>query len=170
MLKILDNLKHIPGSMKTLVKLCEGSEKYATESGATEVGAEHYLLAAIDLPDGSARRVFERLDVDPDKLLGAINQQYSDALAKLGFDPSGIGSVIDDPEPVKKTLFFPSSASAKDVMQRLEAKCKEHLPLRGVHVIKVIAETEYGVVIRALRVLGIEPDMLSEAVKHELAG
>jgi len=168
MSKMIEKLKHIRGSMKTLIKLCEGSEKYATENGATEVGAEHYLLAAIDLPDGSARRVFERLDVDPDSLLNAINQQYSDALSKLGFDPASIESVMDDPEPVKKTLLFPASASGKDVMKRLEEKRKEHLPLKGAHVVKVIAETEYGVVIRALRVLNITPERLSEAVQHEL--
>jgi hypothetical protein len=50
--------------------LCLCAEKDANKYGQEKPGAEHFILAALDLQDGSARDVFKRLEVNPD----AINQ------------------------------------------------------------------------------------------------
>ncbi|MGZ8476106.1 MAG: Clp protease N-terminal domain-containing protein, partial [Candidatus Limnocylindria bacterium] len=47
--------------MRTIKKLLTDAEVEARAMGEAEPGAEHLLLAALDLPDGSARRAFERL-------------------------------------------------------------------------------------------------------------
>ena len=71
-------------SLSTLKQLCTGAENHARTQGHSAPGAEHFLLAALDLPDGSARRAFERLGQDPGAVPAAIEQQYRDALQGLG--------------------------------------------------------------------------------------
>jgi ClpA/ClpB-like protein len=49
-------------------------------------GAEHLLLAALELPDGTARRAFERVGADPNALRQAIEEQHAEALCAVGID------------------------------------------------------------------------------------
>ena len=69
---MLDRLKTRLHDMTTIATLCLKAEHYANERGLKEVGAEHFVLAALALPDGTARRVFERLGADPDGFADAI--------------------------------------------------------------------------------------------------
>ena len=46
--------------------LSETAEAYALQDQQREPGAEHLLLAALDLPDGAARRAFEQAGASPD--------------------------------------------------------------------------------------------------------
>ena len=79
-------LQHRFQSMRTLSRLCTGAEAHARASGQAAPGAEHFLLAAIDLPDGSARRALESMGVAPAAVRDAIEQQYRDALRSVGLD------------------------------------------------------------------------------------
>jgi ATP-dependent Clp protease ATP-binding subunit ClpA len=55
--------------------LCLCAEKYANKYGQEKPGAEHFILAALDLQDGSARDVFKRLEVNPDAINQAIKHK-----------------------------------------------------------------------------------------------
>jgi hypothetical protein len=57
--------------MRTIKTLMTGAEAEALEAGESVPGAEHLLLSALALPDGSARRAFERVGADPDELRAA---------------------------------------------------------------------------------------------------
>jgi Clp amino terminal domain, pathogenicity island component len=48
-------------SMSTLKSLCLRAEQHALRDQQRQPGAEHFLLAALDLPDGTARQAFESL-------------------------------------------------------------------------------------------------------------
>jgi hypothetical protein len=61
------NIKNKIQEMKTISRLCLGVEKYANLAGEEKPGAEHFMLSALDLPDGTARKVFERLKLDPNE-------------------------------------------------------------------------------------------------------
>jgi len=69
----------------TILKfLCERAENRALQDQQREPGAEHFLLAALDLPDGTARRAFEQAGVNPGDFRVAIERQYADALCSIG--------------------------------------------------------------------------------------
>lgn len=138
-------------------------------SGEEEPGAEHFLLSAFELPEGSARRVFQRIGADPDKFRDAIDKQYSDALHAVGIEAASLGGV---PEPIKsEKVFHSSKPSGQAVMKALHAlkKNDKDRPLLGAHVVAVVAGMEHGVAARALRAMGVNQESISRAVDEELA-
>jgi hypothetical protein len=72
----------------TIKALCSGAEKHARQSGEDTPGAEHFLLSAIDLPDGTARRAFVRLGADANAVSAAISAQYAAALRSIDLNQS----------------------------------------------------------------------------------
>jgi len=154
--------------MKTISKLISGADKQANVRGEEEPGAEHYLLSALDLPEGSAKRVFERIGIDPNKLNDAIGKQYSEALKAIGIDAD---SIDFEAEPMKtERMFHNSKPSGQAVMKELYAlkKKDKKKPLLGAHVIGVVASMEHGVAARALREMGVEQAAITKAVNDEL--
>ncbi|SDG80517.1 Clp amino terminal domain-containing protein, pathogenicity island component [Duganella sp. OV458] len=69
---------------RTIMALSLDAERRALQEGQRHPGAEHYMLAALDLPDGSARRVFERLGADPDAYRAALANRHTAALNAMG--------------------------------------------------------------------------------------
>lgn len=102
------------------------------------------------MPEGSARRVFERVGADPDKFHEAIGRQYSDALKSVGID---VESIDNEPEPIEtERMFHNSKPSGQAVMKELYAlkKKDKDRPLLGAHVVGVVASMEHGVAARAI--------------------
>uniref|UniRef100_UPI0019639324 Clp protease N-terminal domain-containing protein n=1 Tax=Nonomuraea lactucae TaxID=2249762 RepID=UPI0019639324 len=60
--------------IKTINALLTGAEQRALERGEGVPGPEHLLMSALALPDGSARRAFERLGADPDAFAAAVDR------------------------------------------------------------------------------------------------
>lgn len=106
--------------MTTISKLCQAAEIYAKKRGEGAPAEEHFLLSALDLPDGTARRVFERVGANSDQLEKAIDQQHKDALKYIGIDASKVD--LDDSK-LKPTLSssvpFESMPSAQALMKEL---------------------------------------------------
>lgn len=154
--------------MKTINKLISGADEQAHISGEEKPGAEHYLLSALKMPEGSARRVFERVGADPDKFHEAIGKQYSDALKSVGID---VESIDNESEPVEtERMFHNSKPSGQAVMKELYAlkKKDKDRPLLGAHVVGVVASMEHGVAARALRAMGVDKAGIAKAVNEEL--
>ena len=125
---------------KTLCTLIEGADQKAHANGEEKPGAEHFLLSALDLSDGSARRVFERLGADPDALHKAIQQQYRDALSAVGIDTELLDS---EPAPfVSDKTFLSSQPSGEALVKDLHTLKSEDKsrPLLGAHVVWVAAQ------------------------------
>ena len=154
--------------IKTISKLISGADEQAHLNGDGDPGAEHFLLSAFNLPDGSARRVFERTGADPDHFHAAIKKQYNDALCSIGIDEISIES---DPEPVNPTRTFinakPSGQAFMKALYALKKKDRD-IPLLGAHVVGVVAGMEHGIAARALRAMGVDLVHISRAVKEEL--
>ncbi len=154
--------------MKTISKLISGADEQAHISGEEEPGAEHFLLSALKMPEGSARRVFERVGADPDKFQEAIEKQYSDALKSVGINAE---SIDNDFEPVEtKRMFHNSKPSGQAVMKKLYALKKQDKdrPLLGAHVVRVVANMEHGVAARALKAMGIVQADIDKAANEEI--
>jgi len=155
----------------TINALCSGAEKQAHENGEAFPGAEHFLLAAMALPDGTARRAFERVGADPDTLRAAIAKQYSDALNRMGIDLTAMDTEHHIPEPVTSNrMLYDTKPSGQAVMKALYEQRTENknIPLLGAHVVAVIASMEQGVAARSLLTMGIDQNALGAAAKQTL--
>lgn len=159
------SLQHRFQSMRTLSRLCTSAEAHARARGQAAPGAEHFLLAAIDLPDGSARRAFESVGADPTAVGDAIEQQYRDAL-----QGTGLNVPLPDAPVLAPTVsgLYRAQASGQEVMQALARSRKEQGgPLLGAHVVAVVAAMSQGVAARTLRAMGIDTGQLAAAAKAQ---
>lgn len=151
--------------MGTIKRLSELAEAHAQRDGQRRPGAEHFLLAALDLPDGTARRAFLEAGGDPDGLRLAIENQYADALRSIGLEPPA-----DDPdaEPQAQPQNGPYRAapSGEHVMQELAADGTDHGPLLGAHVVAVVATMEHGVAARALSAMNVDRTLLMRSAEN----
>lgn len=81
------NTRNPVEDIRTMGRLFPAADAAALADGETEAGAEYLVIAALDLPDGSARRAFERAGADPDAFSGAVRAQHGDALRSIGMQP-----------------------------------------------------------------------------------
>lgn len=152
--------------MGTIGTLCTGAEQHALRDQQREPGAEHFLLAALDLPDGTARRAFADAGADPAALKDAIARQYGNALAAIGLDfGSPSEAAAGQAQLVARPGAFNASASGQEVMQALAASRGQHGPLLGAHVVAIVAGMPHGVSARALRAMGVDPGQLRSAAE-----
>ena len=159
--------------VRTIDKLLTGAEAEARRAGESLPGAEHLLLSAIALPDGSARRSFERVGADPDRLQAAIAAQHADALRGIGIEPpddaaldAASGSELPDAPRA-----FRSNASARSAFQEASklARSGGSSGLLGAHVVAAVAQMEHGTQSRALTALGIDRAALAAAAREEIS-
>ena len=85
--------------MRTIKTLLTGAEAEAQRAGDGLPGPEHLLLAAFDLPDGTARRAFERAGADPAGFRAAVDTAHRDALHGIGVDVGGEGESLPEAAP-----------------------------------------------------------------------
>ena len=161
--------------VRTINALCSGAEKHANATGQKEPGAEHLVLSALELPDGTARKAFERIHADPNDFRAAIARQYEDALHNIGIALPPDVAMSDEATPVAAGKgLFKAQTSFDTLMQILyEVKSKEQkadsaAPLLSAHVILAATNAQYGVAVRAFRAMGADPAKLAEAARAEI--
>ena len=163
-------LKSPVRDIRTINKLLGGAEAEAQRKGESLPGAEHLLLAALALPEGSARRAFERVGADPDRLADAIAAQHADALRAIGIQAPEDSALDAAPgDAATAPGVYRSNASARSAFQAASAlaQSKPSSPLAGAHVVAAVAEMEHGTVVRALRVMGVDRAALVAAAREE---
>ncbi len=142
--------------MSTIRQLCEAAEAHALADRQRQPGAEHFLLAALDLQDGTAQLTFKRVGVNPEALKPAIEHQYRAALEAIGLSV-GLGEVSGAPATQQLAQgVYQAAACGQEVMQALANARHRHAPLLGAHVVAIIAAMPYGVAARALRSIGVD--------------
>ncbi|MEI3856126.1 MULTISPECIES: Clp protease N-terminal domain-containing protein [Ensifer] len=156
---MFQGIKSKLNDMSTVKLLCERAEAHALLDQQREPGAEHFLLAALDLPDGTARLAFEKAGLAPDALRGAIERQYVDALRSIGLKAN---MPADTPMSASPGI-YQAASSGREIMQALAATRRDHGPLLGAHVVGIVAGMSHGVAARALRAMGADPSTLKSA-------
>lgn len=156
----------------TLKALCESAETIARTEGQSAPGAEHFVLAALGLPDGSAHRVFARLGLDGDSFRSALIEQERAALRHAGIADVLIEQTMGRTGPLAPASGpYEAAPSGNTVVQELAQLRRRGVsaPLSGAQVLKVVAEMGHGSAIRALRLMGAEPAAVIAAADAEIA-
>lgn len=164
---MLKGLKNAASTLKALKILCETALVEAEAEGLAEVGAEHFLLAAFELPDGTARNSFRSFAVDREGLRAAIQRHYAEALAAAGALPGAMPPPLPITKSASPWATLPSSASGRAVLERLSLKGPTGEPLCGADVILAALAARRGVVPRLLAALGIPREALELAARTE---
>ena len=164
-MKLADTVRDV----RTIKTLLSGAEAEAQRAGESLPGAEHLLLSALALPDGSARRAFERVGAHPDRLRAAIAQQHADALRSIGIEPpddAALDAEVDSETPAP-TGVFRSNASVRHAFQAASEMARSAEPprLAGAHVVAAVAEMEHGTAARVLAAMGIDRSALAAAAR-----
>ncbi|WP_192804979.1 Clp protease N-terminal domain-containing protein [Noviherbaspirillum aerium] len=163
-------LKQRINDIRTINSLCLSAERHANADGEKEPGLEHFVLAALDLPDCTARKAFERLGADPDGFRAAVAAHYRNALKSVGVDTPeqmiSYGAAGDIPPG---NGLYRSKHQVKEFMQRLaNRKMKDGArPLLGAHVLETAAGFEHGVASRTFATMGIHRQAMGEAARAE---
>lgn len=156
----------------TLKVLCETAEAAARAEGRDAPEAEHFVEAALALPDGSAQRVFARLGLDGAAFKRALIEQHRAALRAVGVDGVVVDSALGVSPPLPRSDgVYRAAPSGQMVVQEL-ARLRQRgvmSPLAGSHVIKVVAEMSHGAAARALRQMGRDPQAFVAAADAEIA-
>jgi len=156
----------------TINALLTGAENLARESGQSQPGAEHLLISALALPDGTASGAFERAGADPDELRAAISSARAVELCGVGKvtqSAAGGAHALSAPPPAGLLPKNPSAQQTFQVAVRL-SKATKPSQLLGAHVVLAVCQQEHGSAIRALHSMGIEPAKLRTAAEEELEG
>ncbi|HMR13922.1 MAG TPA: Clp protease N-terminal domain-containing protein [Arachnia sp.] len=137
--------------IRTIKALLTEAEQQALALGESKPAAEHLVLAALLLDEGSARTL---LGVDADQFRAALVSTHAAALASLGM-PSAQSAL---PPATANKGVYRSEQSSQDVFQRARVLAKQDRPrgLKGSHIVRAAAEREHGTVARVLATLGID--------------
>ncbi|TDC65512.1 Clp protease [Micromonospora sp. KC207] len=156
--------------MRTIKTLLTAAEAVAQQAGDNLPGPEHLLLAAFDLPDGTARRVFERAGADPAGFRAAVDEAHRQAMHDIGVHVASAGLPLPAAAPAGG--IYRLTAPGQEVFQAAVqlAKAGRRSPLRGAHVVAAVADQERGTVARVLKTLGVDRGALSAAAGEVLTG
>lgn len=150
--------------------LLPAAERIARDDGADLPGAEHLLLAALNLDDGIARNVFVSFDVDAADLRGAIIDQHEQTLRAIGViaDDNAITATLPPSNPA--TGPYRSQGSLQTAFQQARALAKTNeATLNSGHVLLATTDSEHGTVARSLHHLGVDQALLRDNTRSALA-
>ncbi|MET7304718.1 Clp protease N-terminal domain-containing protein [Embleya sp. NPDC005575] len=147
---------HDMGAMK---RLLTGAEEEARALGEDSPGPEHLLIAALTLPDDSARTALAASGADVEDVRRALAESHATALRSVGIDADALPAASPAPAPRGP---YRATGSANEVFRRAVAIAKAERPgkLRTAHVLIAVAELEHGTAARVLRNLTIDPQTL----------
>ncbi len=154
--------------MRTIKTLLTAAEAEAQQAGDNLPGPEHLLLAAFDLPDGTARRAFERAGADPAGFRPAVDEAHRQAMHDIGVHVAGAGLPLPAAHPAGGIyrLTAPGQAVFQAAVQL--AKAGQRSALCEAHVVAAVGEQERGTVARALKTLGVDRGALRAAAGEVL--
>lgn len=163
-------LKSRVTDVRTINALMTGAEAHAHQAGERHAGAEHLLLSALDLPDGSAGRAFERVGKAPDAFRTAVASAHDDALRSIGVEPLP-DDLLNVAPPLSPRGAFRLSASGREAFAEaaILARADRRSSLAGAHVVAAVAQMEHGTTSRALEIMDVDREALLEAARAEIA-
>jgi ATP-dependent Clp protease ATP-binding subunit ClpA len=158
--------------MRTIKRLLTEAERIARDMGEEEPGAEHLLLSAIGLPDGTAHRALATVGIDADRICAAIVEEQADALVAAGM-PRDEAEAMAVPIPLGSAgapLLYAAGPTAREAFRAAADMARSSKQrLVGAHVILAVLDLERGTAARVLDRLGVDRQQLAGAAQAELA-
>ena len=157
--------------MGTIKMLCEAAEQIALAEHQAAPGAEHFVLAALELPDGSAERVFARLGITAGTFREALRETHRAALKAVGVADEEVARSEQDVPPLPRPdEIYNAAPSGEAVLKGLAALRKRGVsgPLVGVHVLEVVSTMQHGTTRRAFALLGRDAPTVMAAIQNEM--
>ncbi len=160
---MLEAIRRRVSDMRRISQLSQMAETIAHDSGDDKPGAEHFLLAAFDLPDRTAQIVFDSLGVDRAAISAAIRAQYDRGLRQIGIEPSALdpdvmaGQAIHHRSPLYQA--HPSAATLFKILYDKHQTMRT-LPLSGALVVAAVAALERGVTARVFAELNLDRERI----------
>lgn len=162
-------LKARAADVKTISGLLLQAEEIARSGGTDKPAAEHLVLAALHLPDGTASRTLARVGLSGEDLRGALEDQEVGDLERIGIQAPDDQIRAELPELTAPTGVYQSEPSAQQLFRAAGDDARRNgEPLVGAHVLRAAAASEHGTTARVLRRLGIEPGALERAATAEI--
>lgn len=166
---MFSKLKTRATAMKTIARLLTQAEEVARNGGAERPGAEHLVIAALQLPDGTAARTLERLGSSAADFSAALVAQEADDLARIGVQAASDRIDSELPQPSDPGGVYRTEPSAQQLFQTAGDDARRcGGALVGAHVLRAAAALEHGSTARALRRMGIDRIELHAAASAEL--
>lgn len=139
----------------TMRRLFPHAEAIARAQGRTAPGVEHLLLAALDLPDGTARAALGDVGITEATLRAVLVE---------GQDPPV------DPAEGPRAGAYRSEPSMQLAFHRAVGNAKAaKSPVRSGDLLLAALEPDEGAVVRAVRALGVDPAVVAAAAHRRLA-
>ncbi|MBC7995878.1 MAG: peptidase [Rhizobacter sp.] len=159
---------------KTIALLCTQAEQSARAEGRVKPGSEHFVLAALQLPDDTARHAFRSLGIDANAFNKAIATQFADALAAVGVvvEPSAAAGNTSSTHVAPASTPYEAEPSGQALMQRIAAS-RNSRPTRclmSADVLLASAQQEHSIASRAFASLGVSKQQLADAANQAIAG
>lgn len=155
---------------KTIARLCMDAEQSARVEGRVKPGSEHFVLAALKLPDDTARHAFRSLGIDANAFSKAIATQFSGALAAVGVvvTRSAEAGITSPAVVAPASALYEAESSGQALVQRIAAtrNSRGSRCLMGADVLLASAQEQHTIASRAFASLGVTKQQLAE-VAHE---
>jgi hypothetical protein len=157
---------------RTLAALCTAAEEQARARGRAKPGSEHFVMAALDLPDGTALDAFQRLSLTKPRFLEALDTQRTRALDAVGVSvaPSMPFAPAEELLPPRDAI-YEADASGKSLVQRLAdlAAVRKGRGLLSADVLFAAAQEKHSATSRAFAALGISAAQLVTAASQAIS-
>ena len=157
--------------MRSISRLLADAEQVARRMGDERPGAEHLLLAAIDMPDGSAARALSAVGVDAPRLADAVRAEHAAGLVAAGVD-ADTARRMSEPAPVEPLSpggVYRSDPSAQELFRAAGTAARgARQRLSGAHVVLAAADLRHGTLARALDRLDVARDEMATAARAAL--
>jgi ATP-dependent Clp protease ATP-binding subunit ClpA len=167
---MFNKLRSARADLATMNALFSLAERIGRDDGIDQPGAEHLLLAALDLDDGIAKTVMNTFQVDPAELRAAIVGQHEEALRTIGViaDDNAIAAAL--PAGGQPRGPYRAQGSLQTAFQLAVAIAKrDKAPLNSGYLLLAITDADHGSVARSLEHLGVDRASLRDHTRSLLA-
>lgn len=152
--------------VSTIRQVLERAEQLARADGVEHPGAEHLVLAACELPDGTATAALAAVGTTPEELAAALRVVHDEALGAVGVRAAE--PAVDDalPDPPAPRGIYRGQVPLQQVFGRArELVAEEDSRLSGGWFLAAAAERRRGTTARALDRLDVDRDALAAAAR-----
>jgi ATP-dependent Clp protease ATP-binding subunit ClpA len=163
---MFNKLRRARADVTTMNALFSAAERIAHDDGIEQPGAEHLLLAALDLDDDIANDALSAFDVDSAEIRAAIIVQHDEALRAISViaDDNAITAAL--PASGQPSGPYRSQGSLQTAFQlAVELAKRDKAALNSGYILLAVIDAEHGTIMRAFQHLGIDPTPLSERTR-----